>query len=199
MSQIEPQDVVAAAVSEEVQITEPTVSTATPSSEERKGKDKNKLITKSSPKDQNPVVPEPQQSAAPAEKSKAVLFMEDYIGRYLSINDGIIDNELKRKNILDMFRRICFHAVENAKEKQVLDLVYDFFKNNRGKILSEEIALQGIDKLPTSEQMKLSVFYRLFYSATDPNKHPKRSVPNFDVVRDVFNNDHIVNYFSGKF
>jgi hypothetical protein len=125
-------------------------------------------------------------------------YMKDYISRYLTINDGILDSEAKKKQAIEAFKKICYHAINNASDMVVLDMVLDMFKQHRNRVLSEELALQGLHTSDKSEQMKVSVFYRLFYDFSNP-KRKKGSTVNMEQVRSIFGNDDIVNYLVRKF
>lgn len=137
-------------------------------------------------------------TAKVAEVPLAQKYMTDYIARYLSINDGILDSEAKKKQAIEAFKKICYHAVNNASDMTVLEMVLDMFKKNRNRVLSEELALQGLQASDKSEQMKISVFYRLFYDYSNP-KRKKGATVNMEQVRSIFGNDDIVNYLVRKF
>ena len=140
----------------------------------------------------------PKAAEPVAEDSPAVKYMKDYIARYLEINNGDLSFEAKKKQAIDGFKRICNHAIANADKPEVLDLVLAFFKENRTKVLSEEVALQGIPAFNKTDQMRISVFYRLFFDYSNPERR-KKSQANMDQVRSIFGSDHLVNYISRKF
>lgn len=132
-------------------------------------------------------------------ESTASMYIRDYITRYLTINDGYLNTEAKRRQTIEAFRQICMYAIKHP-EDAVLEQVVAFFadKETRKKVLSEEMALQGLQNYNRDEHMKISIFYRMFYDYTNP-KRKKGSHPNMEQVRSVFKSDAIVNFVTSKF
>lgn len=126
-------------------------------------------------------------------------YMDDYIEQYLSVNDGYLDTDMKISLAIAKFKQVLQYAIDNPVAP-VLDSLVKMFRENRDRVLAEELALQGITKLPADMQMRLSIVYRLFFDYTAPIiKGKKRYSPNLDVVRDVLKDDRLVNYCSEKF
>ena len=161
-----------------------------------------KLTTKSdtisSPKKSVPLSA-PIEGNKAKNESTASMYIRDYITRYLTINDGYLNTEAKRRQTIEAFRQICMYAIKHP-EDAVLEQVVAFFadKETRKKVLSEEMALQGLQNYNRDEHMKISIFYRLFYDYTNPNRK-KGSHPNMEQVRSVFKSDAIVNFVTSKF
>lgn len=154
------------------------------------------------------VIPSPKKAVtltAPIDGNKeknestASMYIRDYITRYLTINDGYLNTEAKRRQTIEAFRQICMYAIKHP-EDAVLEQIVAFFadKETRKKVLSEEMALQGLQNYNRDEHMKISIFYRLFYDYTNPNRK-KGSHPNMEQVRSVFKSDAIVNFVTSKF
>lgn len=179
---VEVEDVSTPAVTPKVEAPKPTAkSTVLPSPK--------KAVTLTAPIDGN----------KEKNESTASMYIRDYITRYLTINDGYLNTEAKRRQTIEAFRQICMYAIKHP-EDAVLDQVVAFFadKETRKKVLSEEIALQGLQNYNRDEHMKISIFYRLFYDYTNPNRK-KGSHPNMEQVRSVFKSDAIVNFVTSKF
>lgn len=189
--------------------------TSTAASKEEVKVEVEEITTASAPKVEAPkpstkptVIPSPKKAVtltAPIDGNKAKnestasMYIRDYITRYLTINDGYLSTEAKRRQTIEAFRQICMYAIKHP-EDAVLEQVVAFFadKETRKKVLSEEMALQGLQNYNRDEHMKISIFYRLFYDYTNPNRK-KGSHPNMEQVRSVFKSDAIVNFVTSKF
>lgn len=153
----------------------------------------------------------PTQQAAKTEKtnttaektmSVAAMYMQDYIKRYMDVNNGILDTPAKRKMAISCFQTIMMHALKNPTV-DVLDQVTAFFSgvDTRDRVLAETVALQGIENFSKDDQMKMSIFYQVFYHCTDPNrKAGKKARPlNLEQARSVLKSDSLINYLTQKF
>ena len=129
--------------------------------------------------------------------SVAALYMTEYINRYLTINNGYLETEVQRQKAIEAFRQIMRHALKNP-EYAVLNQVSTMFSdpNTRTRVLSESVALQGIDRQSKETQMQMSIFYRIFFDCTEPGKRPKF---NMDEIRNILKNDKLINYLIAKF
>lgn len=126
-------------------------------------------------------------------------YMDSYIKQYLDVNDGYLDTDMKISLAIAKFKQVLQYSIDNPVAP-VLDRLVKMFRENRERVLAEELALQGITKLPADMQMRLSIVYRLFFDYTAPViKGKKKYSPNLDIVRDVLKDDRLVNYCSEKF
>ena len=134
--------------------------------------------------------------------SVAAMYMQDYIKRYKDVNNGILDTPTKRKTANSCFQTIMLHALKTPTVN-VLDQVTEFFSNpeTRDRILAETMALQGIEAYSKHDQMKMSIFYQVFYHCTDPNRRnsKKSKTINLEQARSVLASDALINYLTQKF
>ena len=154
---------------------------------------------------QNPPQPaKTEKTNTVTEKTMSVpaMYMQDYIKRYLDVNNGILDSPAKRKQAISCFQMIMMHALKNPNV-DVLDQVTEFFSNpeTRDRVLAETVALQGIENSSKDDQMKMSIFYQLFYSCTDPSRKSgkKSRTLNMEQARSVLKSDTLINYITQKF
>ena len=121
-----------------------------------------------------------------------------YIESYLKTNDGFLDNKVKRGQAIDAFRRIVNYGIANPTVG-VLDAIVKFFRTAGPKVLSEGVALQGINKFPIRDQHKIAMFYSLMRTITTSKTSEIKKQISLDRVRTVFASDDLVNYLSDRF
>lgn len=89
-------------------------------------------------------------------------------------------------------QRLVETVVQHPK-KNILDKVYEFFKENKNEeFLKETNALQNITSLTPDIKIRVELLYHLMYSLA--RGEATRRTISIDAIRDVFKSDDIANW-----
>lgn len=124
--------------------------------------------------------------------SSSVTFIRSYISNYLDyVNGPGIKNA---KESITRFARIVTYVFSH-QDDDVLDEVFNFFKQNRKSILSPDVALQGIYYLSANQQEKIQQFYTLFEHIATARKAKKLDL---DYASSVLGTGNIISYVARR-
>jgi len=88
-------------------------------------------------------------------------------------------------------------AVTKAAKKSMLDLIYKFFSTNKdADFLQEANALQGIERVAKTNNIKIRVFYGALRALT--LTPVSKDGLNLDVIRQIFRSDDFTNWCAVK-
>lgn len=153
------------------------------------------VVNEAAPK--TPVIPEPE-SKEESEMSQELATIKALIKKYLDFvttANGFTPNS--RKTYITDFLQIVRYAMAHPTT-EILEEVFQFFKQNRNTVLSPIKALEGIATLAPDTRTKLEVFYTVMCYAVESSTGDVKVPLDLKAARSVIKNNDIINFIASK-